>query len=206
MNNRYIYFIGRLQFKYRIDVIKEVPSNEGSKIKKQVIGYLYRTGHNNKTKHTYRVIHVNPDPKTDTRKEDKIKKGQALRKSKRAKNAGKTQEELYKEKLKEDIVLVTNIPSDVMSAEEIAEQYRERWNIEVFFRFIKQTVDFSHLVSRNKNGIISMMYIKLISAALLLAFRKLNNIKGYKDTKRALALVILKEFAMLTPERGPPLQ
>ena len=187
-------------------MIKEIPPNEGSNIKKQVIGYLYRTGHNNKTKHTYRVIHVNPDPKTDTRKEDKIKKGQALRKSKRAKNAGKTKEELYKEKLKEDIVFATNIPSDVMPAEEIAEQYRERWNIEVFFRFIKQTVDFSHLVSRNKNGIISMMYIKLICAILLLAFRKLNNIKGYKDTKRALALVILKEFAMLAAERGPPLQ
>ena len=93
-----------------------------------------------------------------------------------------------------------------MSAEEIAEQYRKRWDIEVFFRFIKQTVDFSHLVSRNKNGIISMMYIKQICAILLLSFKKLNSIKGYKDTKRALGLVILKEFAVLVVERGPPLK
>ena len=78
LKKRNIHFIARLQFQYRMDVIKEIPLNEGSNIKKQLIGYLYRTGHNNKTKHTYRVIHVNPDPKTDTHKDDSIKKGQAM--------------------------------------------------------------------------------------------------------------------------------
>ncbi len=31
--------------------------------------------------------------------------------------------------------------------------YRRRWDIEVFFRFIKQELNVSHLVSLNKNGI-----------------------------------------------------
>ena len=69
-----------------------------------------------------------------------------------------------------------------------------------FFRFIKQMLDFSHLVNRSQNGIVSMMYIKLICAILLIALRKLNNVKGYKDTKRALSLVILEEIAMLFAE------
>ena len=107
---------------------------------------------------------------------------------------------------KEDIVVATNIPETDMSAQEVAELYRKRWDIEVFFRFIKQTLDFSHLVNRTENGIMSMMYIKLICAILLIAFRKLNNIKGYKDAKRALSLVILKEMAKLVNQRGPPLK
>ena len=39
-----------------------------------------------------------------------------------------------------------------LSAKEIAQAYRRRWDIEVFFRFIKQELNVSHLVSLNKNG------------------------------------------------------
>ena len=169
MTDQDISFIGRIQSNHRIEIIREIPSNKGSNIKKQVVGYLYGKG-NKKTKHPYRVITFPPE---DT---------------------------------KEDIVVATNIPETDISAQKIAELYRARWDIEVFFRFIKQTLDFSHLVNRSENGIVSMMYIKLICAILLIAFRKLNNIKGYKDTKRALSLVILEEIAMLVAERAPPLK
>ncbi len=40
-----------------------------------------------------------------------------------------------------------------LSAKEIADAYRRRWDIEVFFRFIKQELNVSHLVSLHKNGI-----------------------------------------------------
>ena len=39
---------------------------------------------------------------------------------------------------------------------EIANAYRRRWDIEVFFRFIKQELNASHLISLNKNGIEEM--------------------------------------------------
>lgn len=170
MTDQDISFIGRIQSNHCIDIIRGIPSNKGSNIKKQVVGYLYGKGYKNKTRHLYRVITF---PGKDT---------------------------------KEDMVVATNIPETDISAQKIAALYRERWDIEVFFRFIKQTLDFSHLVNRSENGIISMMYIKLTCAILLIAFGKLNNIKGYKDTKRALSLVILKEFARLVTERGPPLK
>ncbi len=206
MQEKGIRFIGRLRSNYLIDTIKEVTPSPESNITKELEGYLYAKGKDKKTKYPYRVIHVNPDPKTDTRKEDKIKKGHASRKAKRAKNAGKTEEELYKEMQAEDIVLVTNIPPDVMSAEEIAEKYRERWGIEVFFRFLKQTLKFSHLVNRSENGIKSIMYIILTAAIILFVYRKLNDIEGYDDAQRHIAIDMLNGDVRLVIQTVPPLQ
>ena len=49
-------------------------------------------------------------------------------------------------------------------AKEIAQAYRRRWDIEVFFRFLKQELNMSHLVSLNRNGIEVMLYMTLIAA------------------------------------------
>ncbi len=65
----------------------------------------------------------------------------------------------------------------------IAELYRNRWQIEVFFRFIKQHLNFKHLVSRDLNGIKVMVYMTLILATLILVYKKLNNVSGYKIAK-----------------------
>jgi IS4 transposase len=45
---------------------------------------------------------------------------------------------------KEDILLITNILN--MRAEIIAEMYRRRWDMEVFFRFLRQELNFSHFL------------------------------------------------------------
>lgn len=74
-----------------------------------------------------------------------------------------------------------------LSAREIAEYYRKRWDIEVFFRFLKQELNLSHLVSLNKNGIEVMVYITMIAAMLLLIYKKANNL-GYKTAKRRIAM------------------
>ena len=70
-----------------------------------------------------------------------------------------------------------------LCAKEIAQAYRRRWDIEVFFRFIKQELHVSHLVSLNKNGIEVMLYMTLIVAMLVLIYKKANSI-GYKTAKR----------------------
>ncbi len=70
-----------------------------------------------------------------------------------------------------------------LSAKEVAQAYRKRWDIEVFFRFIKQELNVSHLVSLNKNGIEVMLYMTLIVAMLILIYKKANQI-GYKTAKR----------------------
>lgn len=74
-----------------------------------------------------------------------------------------------------------------LSAKEIAAYYRKRWDIEVFFRFLKQELNLSHLVSLNKNGIQVMVYMTMIAAMLLLIYKKANNL-GYKTAKRRIAM------------------
>lgn len=83
----------------------------------------------------------------------------------------------------EKILFLSNLPEDEFTAEQIAGIYKSRWDIERFFRFIKQNLNFKHYFSRKWNGIQVMIYIILIASILLLAYIKLNKLKGYKIPK-----------------------
>lgn len=76
-----------------------------------------------------------------------------------------------------------------LTAKEIAQAYRRRWDIEVFFRFLKQELNVSHLVSLNKNGIQVILYMTLIAAMMVLIYKKANNI-GYKTAKRRFVMEV----------------
>ena len=65
--------------------------------------------------------------------------------------------------------------------------YRKRWDIEVFFRFIKQELNFSHFMSTNENGIKIILYMTLILSMLILIYKKINQI-GYKTAKRRFGI------------------
>ena len=82
---------------------------------------------------------------------------------------------------KEEIVFVTNI-SDLTAAQ-VTDLYKRRWDIEVFFKFLKQELNFSHLINRSENGIRIMLYATLIASILLLVYKKLNGLAGYKIMK-----------------------
>jgi len=43
---------------------------------------------------------------------------------------------------------------------EIAEIYKKRWDIEVFFKFVKQHLQFKHFISHSQNGMIVYLYRK----------------------------------------------
>lgn len=74
-----------------------------------------------------------------------------------------------------------------LSAADITEIYRLRWDIEVFFRFLKQEMNFSHLLSRDENGIRIMLYVAILAAALLMVYRERNQLAGFKLVKLAFA-------------------
>lgn len=65
--------------------------------------------------------------------------------------------------------------------------YRRRWDIEVFFRFIKQELSFSHFMSTNENGIKIILYMTLILSMLLLIYKRLNKL-GFKTAKRRFTI------------------
>lgn len=87
-----------------------------------------------------------------------------------------------------------------LSPKEIADIYKQRWEIEVFFRFIKQELNASHFLSVSENGIKVIIYMTLIAAMLLLLYKKINDL-GYKTAKRrftielweAIVKIIVKE-------------
>jgi Transposase DDE domain len=83
------------------------------------------------------------------------------------------------------IMFTTNIKD--LNAAEITEIYKSRWEIEVFFKFIKQHLNFSHLLNRTENGIKVVMYVTMTLAILLTEYKKLKNLEGYKIPKRKFA-------------------
>ena len=76
------------------------------------------------------------------------------------------------------LAFITNVWD--LSAMDVARLYRSRWDIEVFFRFLKQELNFSRLINRTKNGIQIQMYVALITAILLVAFKELNKIENFR--------------------------
>jgi transposase len=74
-----------------------------------------------------------------------------------------------------------------LTCEEIINIYKQRWDIEVFFRFIKQELNFRHLISVNENGIKIILYMTLILAMLILIYKKINEF-GFKTARRRFAL------------------
>jgi len=84
----------------------------------------------------------------------------------------------------ETLLFITNIESETMSAADVTICYKCRWEIEVFFKFIKQELNFSHLINRSENGIKVMLYCTMITAILLLAYKEINGLRGYKIMKQ----------------------
>ena len=70
-----------------------------------------------------------------------------------------------------------------LCAEVIVLFYRKRWDIEVFFRFLKQELNLSHFFSTKVNGIKIILYMTLILSMLILIYKRKNNL-GYKTAKR----------------------
>jgi len=99
----------------------------------------------------------------------------------------------------ESIHFVTNIKE--LSAEDIALLYKHRWDIEVFFKFLKQELNFSHLINRSENGIRVMLYCTMIAAILLLTYKKINGLTGYKIMRQRfindLEKLLMKDFVIL---------
>jgi Transposase DDE domain len=83
------------------------------------------------------------------------------------------------------LLFITNMKQ--APARDIIMIYKKRWDIELFFRFIKQELNFSHFISTNINGIKIILYMTLILAMLIHIYKKYNNV-GYKTAKRRVKM------------------
>jgi IS4 transposase len=80
------------------------------------------------------------------------------------------------------------------AASEIADIYKKRWDIEVFFKFVKQHLQFKHFISHSQNGMIVYLYSILVAAILFTIFKVSNKLAGFKIPLLKFCLLLEKEI------------
>lgn len=89
------------------------------------------------------------------------------------------------------LVLMTNLPlreggdgAGPFTWAELAQVYRQRWEIEVLFKFLKQHLGYAHLTSRSENGCEVMVYMSLIAALLLIWYKRQSGVeRGWRSVR-----------------------
>lgn len=114
---------------------------------------------------------------------------------------------------KHPIVLLTNDFS--RTASEIGEIYRQRWHIELFFKWIKQHLHLSTLIGCSRNAVENQLYLALILALIIAYLQSLSKQGPHLTTyklfqhlrNRLFHAVSLFEalFGNDSPSRPPPL-
>jgi hypothetical protein len=89
---------------------------------------------------------------------------------------------------KEVLLLATNLKPEELSAGEMALLYKERWRIELFFRWIKCILGCRHWLAESPQGAALQIYLALIAALLLQLYT------GQRPNRRLMEL--LQFYAM----------
>lgn len=84
---------------------------------------------------------------------------------------------------KEVLRLVTNLGPDELSAAEVALLYKQRWQIELFFRWIKCVLGCRHWLAESPQGTAIQLYLALIAALLLQLYT------GQRPNRRMMELI-----------------
>jgi hypothetical protein len=77
--------------------------------------------------------------------------------------------------------LITNLLD--VSAATIARLYRYRWQVELFFRWLKSYANFTHLMSHSRSGVLMHLYVAVIAVLLMYLHT------GYRPSKYMFVLL-----------------
>lgn len=94
----------------------------------------------------------------------------------------------------EQLLVATNLTELEMSAELVSLCYRQRWQVELFFRWLKHIMGANHWLAESREGVSIQIYLTLIAAQLLLLF------SGQRPNRRALELLQFMVMGWATPE------
>ena len=81
----------------------------------------------------------------------------------------------------EEVRLLTNLLSQ--EAHIIALLYRYRWQVELFFKWLKSFANFNHMISHSREGILLNFYVVIIGVFLMYLHT------GYRPSKYAMAMM-----------------
>ncbi|MGH6629140.1 MAG: IS4 family transposase, partial [Burkholderiales bacterium] len=92
-------------------------------------------------------------------------------------------------------------------AHEIADLYKRRWQIELFFRFVKQTLRITHFLGRSENAVRVQIAVALIAFLLLHLLRKMmKGVNGPLELVRLVRVNLMhrKDLTRLRGIQSPP--
>ncbi len=90
--------------------------------------------------------------------------------------------------------LVSNLAVAELSAAEVALLYKQRWQIELFFRWIKCILGCRHWLAESPEGTAIQIYLALIAALLLQRYT------GQRPNRRMMELIQFYLMGMATLE------
>lgn len=95
------------------------------------------------------------------------------------------------------------------SAQEIADLYKRRWQIELFFRLMKQTLHITHLIGRSQNAIQIQMAVALIAYLIVHMLQQFTKVKhGFLEFIRLIRTNLMHRkdvLALLEIQRPKPI-
>lgn len=103
------------------------------------------------------------------RRKDKVTYEKTRKKLQRTANRKQRKLSAAAEAFNEYIVLVTSLPSDI-SADEVLDTYRYRWQIENYFKRLKSILDFGELPKKRSDSSLAWLNGKLMTALLIELF------------------------------------
>ena len=89
-------------------------------------------------------------------------------------------------------------------AEELAGLYKERWEIELFFKWIKQNLKLRHFVGRGENAVKTQLYVALIAFLILRLAHNAQNAVARPQAFARLVRFTLMHRRRITHLTDPP--
>jgi hypothetical protein len=107
----------------------------------------------------------------------------------------------------ESILLATSLPAADFPPEWIAQCYKHRWQVEMFFRWLKCILGCRHWLAESEPGVALQVYLALIAAQLMVLYR------GERPNRRQMEAIqfylmgwatLAELLAKLRPLHSPP--
>jgi hypothetical protein len=94
----------------------------------------------------------------------------------------------------EPLLIATNLTVEQLSAELVSLCYRQRWLVELFFRWLKHLMKADHWLAESAEGVALQIYLTLIAAQLLLLFG------GQRPNRATMELLQFMVIGWASPE------
>jgi putative transposase len=104
---------------------------------------------------------------------------------------------------KKHYVFLTN--NFKLSAKTIADIYKERWQIEIFFRWIKQNLKIKAFIGNSRNAVMTQIFVALIAYLLLCMFKYLSKVPAsLQNLIRVIQLNLFRKCSLEELFKPPP--